>query len=109
VFGPVVVIGAGGIYVEAMPDIELLLPPFSFEDASRAIGRLRLSTVLAGVRGGQPVDIDAWAHAAVDLGNAMLDPVLALREVDINPIMLLASGGEIQPGIRAVDAVVIRG
>jgi acyl-CoA synthetase (NDP forming) len=108
VFGPVVVIGAGGIHVEAMPDVQLLLPPFSADDACAAIGRLRLSAVLGGLRGAPPVDLDAWAAAAVALGDAMLDPAVAIHELDVNPLMLLARGGEVQPALRAVDAVVIR-
>ncbi|WP_291054216.1 acetate--CoA ligase family protein [Herbiconiux sp.] len=108
VFGPVVVIGAGGIHVEAMPDVQLLLPPFSREDALGAIRRLRLAAVLGGVRGAPPVDLDAWADAAVALGAAMLDPALGLLEVDLNPIMLLPLNGPEHPALRAVDAVVVR-
>ncbi|SDY86870.1 acetate--CoA ligase family protein [Herbiconiux ginsengi] len=108
VFGPVVVIGAGGIHVEAMPDVQLLLPPFSLDDALAAIGRLRIAAVLGGVRGAPAVDLDAWAAAAVALGDAMLDPAAAIHELDVNPLMLLPRGGEVQPAVRAVDAVVIR-
>ncbi|MFB2599638.1 acetate--CoA ligase family protein [Herbiconiux sp. P17] len=108
VFGPVVVIGAGGIHVEAMPDVQLLLPPFSVDDALAAIGRLRIAAVLGGVRGALPVDLEAWAAAAVALGDAMLDPAAAIHELDVNPLMLLPRGGEVQPAVRAVDAVVIR-
>lgn len=109
VFGPLVVIGAGGIYVEAMPDVEILLAPFSIEDALRAIGRLRISAVLAGVRGAPAVDLKAWAQAAVVLGDAMLDSELGIREVDANPIMLLPRDGGVVPTVRAVDAVAIVG
>ncbi|MCS5722849.1 acetate--CoA ligase family protein [Herbiconiux sp. CPCC 203407] len=108
VFGPVVLLGAGGIHVEALPDVQLLLPPFSEQDALDAIGRLRLSAVLAGVRGAPPVDLGAWATAAVALGEAMLDPDLAVHELDVNPLMLLPLGGDVQPAVRAVDAVVVR-
>jgi acyl-CoA synthetase (NDP forming) len=107
VFGPVVVIGAGGIHVEAMPDVQILLPPFSIDDAIDAIGRLRISAVLDGVRGAPPIDRTAWAEAAVALGDAMLDPTRSMLEVDVNPLMLLPLGGEIQPAIRAVDGVVV--
>ncbi len=49
-FGPVVVVGDGGKYVEAMPDVALLLPPFDEDDVRRAIGRLRIAPVIAGIR-----------------------------------------------------------
>ncbi|MER3391207.1 MAG: acetate--CoA ligase family protein [Microcella pacifica] len=108
-FGPVVVIGAGGIHVEAMPDVQLLLPPFSVDEAIRAIHRLRIAAVLGGVRGAPPVDLSAWAQAAVAVGDAMLDEELAIHELDVNPLMLLPLGGPVQPAVCAVDAVVIRG
>lgn len=109
VFGPVVVIGAGGIHVEATPDVQLLLPPFGVDDALAAIGRLRLAAVLGGVRGAPAVDLRAWAEAAVALGEAMLDRETAIHELDVNPLMLLPQGGAVQPAVRAVDAVVILG
>lgn len=109
VFGPVVVIGAGGIHVEATPDVQLLLPPFGVDDALAAIGRLRLAAVLGGVRGAPAVDVRAWGEAAVALGEAMLDRETAIHELDVNPLMLLPQGGAVQPAVRAVDAVVILG
>jgi acyl-CoA synthetase (NDP forming) len=109
VFGPVVVIGAGGIHVEVTPDVQLLLPPFGLDDALDAIGRLRLAAVLGGVRGAPAVDLRAWAEAAVALGEAMLDRETAIHELDVNPLMLLPQGGAVQPAVRAVDAVVILG
>lgn len=107
VFGPVVVVGAGGVYVEAMPDAQVLLPPFSREDAMRAIRRLRLAAVLDGVRGRPPVDVAAWADAVVALGDALAAGE-DIRELDANPVMLLPADGDVQPALRAVDAVVIR-
>jgi hypothetical protein len=91
-----------------MPDVQLLLPPFSEDDALRAIGRLRLSAVLGGVRGAPPVDLPAWARAAVALGDAMLDTAVGIHDLDVNPLMLLPLDGDVQPAVRAVDAVVIR-
>ncbi|ARJ07680.1 pimeloyl-CoA synthetase [Cnuibacter physcomitrellae] len=107
VFGPVVMVGAGGIYVESMPDVRLLLPPFSFEEAKAAIGELRIAAVLGGVRGAPAVDVDAWAEAAVRLGEAMLDPALGIRELDVNPLMLLEAVDG-RGGAVAVDGVVVR-
>ena len=107
VFGPVIVIGAGGIFVEAMPDARVLIPPFSREDALRAISSLRISAVLSGVRGKPPVDVTAWAEAAVRLGDAMTAPGSAIVSLDVNPLMLLEHGGAVRPAAQAVDAVVI--
>ncbi len=102
-FGPVVVLGDGGKYVEAMPDTALLLPPFDIDDAHAALGRLRVAPVLHGVRGEPPMDVDAFAAAAVAAGRLMLDNP-AILGLDINP-MLLCSAGD---GCVAIDAVIIR-
>ena len=107
VFGPVVVIGAGGIYVEAMPDAQVLMPPFSADDARRAIGRLRISAVLDGARGKAPVDVSAWADAAVRLGDALVSENCAIVSLDVNPLMLLEAAGDTQPAVQAVDGVII--
>jgi acetate---CoA ligase (ADP-forming) len=109
VFGPVVVIGAGGRYVEITDDVELLLPPFDVEHATEAITRLAIAPRLAGVRGEPPADIEAWALAAVRLGQLMLDDD-QIVSVDINPLMLgprAEGGGQADGGAVAVDAVVV--
>ncbi len=107
VFGPVVLVGAGGKYVEALDDVRALIPPFTAEDARKAIESLRMAPLLAGVRGEPPADVDAWARAAVTLGALMIaDP--SLRSVDVNPLMIGAATGEPSFGAIAVDAVVER-
>lgn len=107
VFGPVVLIGAGGVYVEAMPDARVLIPPFSISDAQEAIGQLRIAAVLRGARGKPPVDVGAWAEAAVRLGDALVGGDLQIDSLDVNPLMLLELGGDAQPAVQAVDGVVI--
>ncbi|MFV0297370.1 MAG: acetate--CoA ligase family protein [Hyphomicrobiaceae bacterium] len=102
-FGPVIVVGEGGKYVEAMPDLALLLPPFSTDDVLRALKGLRCGPVLAGVRGEPPMDVNALADAAVKIADVMLkDPGIA--SVDMNPVMLNDKGS----GVALVDAVVVR-
>lgn len=102
VFGPVVLLGDGGKYVEAMPDTALLLPPFGAADALAALDGLRVAPVLHGVRGEAPMDLPALAAAAAAVGKLMLDDP-GIASLDINPV-LLGSAGE---GCTAVDAVVI--
>lgn len=102
-FGPVVVIGAGGIHVEALPDVQLLLPPFTADEARAAIARLRFAPLLAGTRGAPPVDVDAWADAAVALGDALLAERIV--ELDVNPLMLFPVGSPAP--VLAVDGVVV--
>ncbi|MGD9801797.1 MAG: acetate--CoA ligase family protein [Hyphomicrobiaceae bacterium] len=102
-FGPVIAIGEGGKYVEAMPDVALLLPPFTKDDVLRALDGLRCAAVLKGVRGELPMDTDAFADAAVKVAELMLrDPGIA--SLDMNPVMI----GDKGSGVALVDAVVVR-
>ncbi|GCD90008.1 acetate--CoA ligase family protein [Nocardioides sp. LS1] len=102
VFGPVMVIGAGGVHVEAVPDTQVLLAPCTVEEVHEAIARLRLAPLLAGVRGEEASDVDAWAKAVVRASEALADPTSPVAGFDANPVMLLADG------VVAVDAVVLR-
>jgi acyl-CoA synthetase (NDP forming) len=102
-FGPVVVVGEGGKYVEAMPDVALLLPPFSIDDVLRTLDGLRCAPVLKGVRGEKPMDRVALADAAVRVADLMLaDETIA--SLDMNPVMI----GDEGRGVALVDAVVER-
>lgn len=107
VFGPVVVVGNGGKYVEAVPDVQVLLPPFSLPEAEAAIARLRMAPLLAGVRGESPADVAAWARAAVVLGEALVAKDCSIVSLDANPVMLAAAGSAGSAGAVIVDAVVI--
>jgi succinyl-CoA synthetase beta subunit len=103
-FGPVVMIGAGGKYVEALGDVQFLLPPFTESDAADALARLRMSPLLRGVRGEAPTQLAAVCATAVRLGDLILSCQNAIASIDINPLML---GGPRQ-GVTVVDAVVER-
>src|SRR6185436_16268256 len=63
VFGPVVLVGDGGKYVEAMPDVQVLLPPFDAARVAATLRRLRIAPLLDGVRGEPPLDVDAFCRA----------------------------------------------
>jgi acyl-CoA synthetase (NDP forming) len=102
VFGPVVVIGDGGKYVEAMPDVQLLLPPFTADDVMRALSRLRIAALLEGVRGEPPLDADAFCRAAITVGLLMDSPHAGVASLDLNPVIVGARG----EGCRVVDALV---
>ena len=102
VFGPLVLVGDGGKYVEAMPDEQLLLAPFGCEQVARALRRLRIAPLLDGVRGEPPLDVAAFCEAAVAVGRLMSDPQAGIGQLDINPLMVRARG----QGCVALDAVV---
>jgi len=101
-FGPVVMLGDGGIYLEALKDFVLLMPPFDEDEAREALGRLRVAPILAGVRGEPPRDIAAVARMAARLGEAILAWRDKVASIDINPVMAYEAG----KGAVALDALV---
>ncbi|MCG6952757.1 MAG: acetate--CoA ligase family protein [Betaproteobacteria bacterium] len=101
-FGPVVMLGDGGIYLEALKDFVLLLPPFDAAEARAALARLRIAPLLAGVRGEPPRDLDAVARMAVRIGAAIVAWQDRVSSIDINPVMVYAAG----EGAVALDALI---
>jgi succinyl-CoA synthetase beta subunit len=104
VFGPVVLVGDGGKYVEAMPDLQVLMAPFSAADVERALGRLRIAPLLAGVRGEPPLDVHAFCQSAMAVGQLMADEKSGISQLDINPVMV----GSLGQGCVCLDAVIYR-
>ncbi len=103
-FGPVVLVGDGGIYLEALKDFALLLPPFDEQDVKAALGKLRVAPLLGALRGRAALDVDAFAAMAVNLGDAMLGWNGQAASVDINPVIVFETGR----GAVAVDALIER-
>jgi len=100
-FGPLVLIGFGGIYAETLKDVTFALPPFCPAHARRCVDRLQLRPMLDGQRGKPPADIDAFCETAARF-SAMIDALRhTLTEVDVNPIIVHESGCTI------VDALVV--
>lgn len=105
VFGPVVMVGAGGKYVEALNDYAVILPPFSQEQVESALRGLRLAPMIDGVRGDAPMDISAFSGIAVAVGKIALSAGSAISSLDLNPVMV----GAIGEGAIVVDALIERG
>jgi acyl-CoA synthetase (NDP forming) len=101
-FGPVVLLGDGGVYLEALKDFVLLLPPFDAAEARAGLARLRIAPLLAGVRGEPPRDVDAVARMAVGLGAAIVAWQDRIASIDVNPVMVYAAG----EGAVALDALI---
>ncbi len=100
-FGPVVLLGFGGVLAETIADVQFALPPFDVEYARRCLDRMKLRPLLDGVRGSRAVDIDAFCELAAQfsvLADALGD---VLSEVDINPVIVSDSAA------IAVDALVV--
>ncbi len=105
VFGPVVVVGDGGKYVEALQDVAVLLPPFEAADVEAALRTLRIAPLLEGVRGEPPLDVDALSAVVVAIGRLIAAAPSAIASIDVNPVMVGARG----EGAMVVDALVERG
>ena len=102
VFGPVILVGDGGKYVEAMPDIQLLLAPFDAAEVKQALARLRIAPLLQGTRGEAALDVEAFCNAALAVSRLMTDGKAGIVNLDLNPILV----GAEEEGCLALDAVV---
>ena len=93
-FGTLVMLGDGGKYVEALPDIALLRYPFSEDDVLERLHTLRIAPLFAGVRGEPPIALGALANLAVRLGGTLEAAGGAIASIDLNPVMAGASDGD---------------
>jgi acetyl-CoA synthetase (ADP-forming) len=98
-FGPMVLVGAGGLLVEVLQDVRMAPAPVSADQARAMIEGLRIAPLLRGARG-RPADIGAAADALARLSWLAADLGARLVTLDLNPLILRAAGG----GAIAVDA-----
>jgi acyl-CoA synthetase (NDP forming) len=103
VFGPVVMFGLGGIFVEALGDVVFRAAPFGRDEAHRMIRAIRSFRILEGVRGRPAADIDALAAALARLSALAAAHADAIETIDVNPFLVRAKG----QGAVALDALVI--
>jgi acyl-CoA synthetase (NDP forming) len=100
-FGPVILLGFGGVLAEVLKDVVFALPPFDAAYVRRRLGELSLRPLLDGVRGRAPAAIDEYCQVAASF-SAMVDALREeLQEVDINPVIVT------DKQCIAVDALVV--
>ena len=90
-FGPVLMFGLGGIYVEIFRDISFGVAPLSYEEARKMIEKTRAYKILKGSRGRSPRDIDMIVDSLIRLGQLAID-YPQIQELDINPLFVLDEG-----------------
>jgi acetyltransferase len=90
-FGPVLMFGLGGIYVEIFRDISFGVAPLGYEEARTMIEKTRAYKILKGTRGRAPRDIDKIVDALIRLGQLATD-YPQIQELDINPLFVLDEG-----------------
>jgi hypothetical protein len=100
-FGPLLIVGAGGVLVELLDDRWVALPPVGPARARRLLGDLAVAPVLHGTRGRPAVDLGAVAAAIAALSRVAVDLGDLLTALDVNP--LICGPG----GCVAVDALVV--
>ena len=86
-FGPVIMVGMGGINTEIFKDISFRVLPITKEDAKEMIEDLKGKQILKGFRGSEPVDIDMLSTALVNIGNLGTDMATYYESIDFNPVI----------------------
>ncbi|HEY5349075.1 MAG TPA: acetate--CoA ligase family protein [Candidatus Lustribacter sp.] len=103
-FGPIVLLGLGGVFVEAFDDVILRLLPVTSGDVREMIEDLRGKALLRAFRGRPERDVDALVRAVVSLGTLFLEQRSMLEDIEVNPLVVLERGR----GVRAVDVRTVR-
>ncbi len=106
-FGPVVMVGLGGVFVEVLGDVTFRVPPFGRGEAERMLHELAGFAMLGGVRGAKAADVDAFVDVIMNVQRLAMDlasPEFAeqLGELDVNPVLVRPRGAV------ALDALVVR-
>ncbi|MCD6512548.1 MAG: acetate--CoA ligase family protein [Thermoplasmata archaeon] len=104
-FGPTVMFGLGGIYVEAIKDVSFRAAPVSVREAKSMINEISSSSILYGIRGEKRRDIEAIVNVIVNVSN-LIARVREIKDIEINPLMVYESN----KGVKAVDVrILLRG
>jgi acyl-CoA synthetase (NDP forming) len=102
-FGPTVLFGLGGIFVEVFEDVSLGVAPLSREDAASLIREIKGFKILSGARSRPKADVGAAEDVVLKLSRLALDLEREISEIDVNPLMVLPEG----QGVMAVDALIV--
>jgi acyl-CoA synthetase (NDP forming) len=90
-FGPIALVGIGGLYAEVLEDTAVALAPTTFDEAVELIRSLRGASLLTGVRNRPPLAVEAAARALVAVSEAAAEhPEIA--EIEVNPLLVLPDG-----------------
>lgn len=103
-WGPVVLVGLGGIWIEALKDVRLIPTDMAEEDIAVELTRLKAAVVLQGIRGAAAVDLQAIARVVAQVG-AQMRANPNITEIDINPLVAYPLGSAVP--VLALDALVV--
>jgi acetate---CoA ligase (ADP-forming) len=99
-FGPTVMFGLGGVFVEVLGDVTFRVPPFDRDEARRMVAEVRGAPLLNGVRGRPAADVRALVDVIMKVQRLAVENVDTVAELDINPLAVLPRGA------TALDALV---
>ena len=99
-FGPILLFGIGGVFVEVYNDVAMRSCPITEADAREMIAEVRGNRLLRGFRGAPEADVDALVESLLALSQMAVDLAGRRPELDVNPLMVLPKG----QGVKAVDA-----
>lgn len=102
-FGPMLMVGLGGIHVEVLRDVAFAPVPLARSEALDLIRSLKGAKLLEGVRGEPPADLEALADLMVKLSRFAADAADRIEEIDLNPVLVHAAG----EGVSVVDALIV--
>lgn len=100
-FGPVIMFGLGGVFVEVLKDVSFRIPPLTRRDAEDMIKEIKAYPILEGARGGVVSDMNALIDCILKLSELSLDLEEELKEMDINPLFAM------EKGAAAVDSLIL--
>jgi acetyltransferase len=101
-YGPIVMFGLGGIYVEVMKDVSFRAAPLNRGEATRMIKETRSYPILLGVRGAEPRDIEQVIDVVLKLSE-LIQKCERITDIEINPLVVYERGG----GVKAVDVRIL--
>lgn len=99
-FGPALMFGLGGVFVEVLKDVTFRIAPITETDAREMITEVKGYPILKGYRGQPPADIDAIVEILMNTSRLVIDH-MEIKELDLNPIMVYENGA------KTVDARII--
>ncbi len=103
-FGPMLMVGLGGIHVEVLRDVVFAPVPIGPEEAHSLLGELKGAALLDGVRGMPPADRAALVELIVTLSRFAADHADLIEEIDLNPVIVHPQG----QGLTVVDALIVK-
>ncbi len=103
-FGPMVLVGLGGVFVEIFKDVALYPAPMNKDEALSMLKKLKAYKLLTGYRGSKPADIDALVDTIVKVSDYAAKNKDTLKELDLNPVFVYEEG----KGLNVVDALLIQ-